>query len=196
MQICSRPQPKRVACLPHQAAHGTSPSFSQLCLGVRIWRSTEKDVPNLTCYRWKQRRTCLGFGERLDLCRKFRRGTWKSASSALPSFTVMEPEVAHPAASWINTWLRRCSSIGKAEKITWHFCYMPAAVQNVQGDTGGPLHVSEAAKAKPCCCRRTGLLAEDSFPQGLSLLLLQDRATWAPTIVEATCGKAVNHIRR
>lgn len=85
--------------------------------------------------------------------------------------------------------------MGKAKKVTLHVCYVPAAVQRIQGDMGGPLHVSKAVRAKPCCyrqqlrstpspgswlrfwqqtpCRcRTGCLTEDNSLRRLLLLLL------------------------
>lgn len=178
--------------------------------------------PNL--YRQKQGGTCLGFSETLNLCRMFRRGRWKSTSSTFLSFTVTQPEVASPTPSWINTWIRRCFSMGKAKKVTLHVCYVPAAVQRIQGDMGGPLHVSKAVRAKPCCyrqqlrstpspgswlrfwqqtpCRcRTGCLTEDNSLRRLLLLLLWAGATRAHTILEAACwfpacGKASNRIWR
>lgn len=70
-------------------------------------------------------------------------------SSALPSFAVTQPEVACPAPFWINTWPRRCSSTGKAEKVTLHACCMPAAAQNIQGVRGGPLHPQRQSEPSP-----------------------------------------------
>lgn len=45
-------------------------------------------------------------------------GRSKTASSTLLSFTIMQPEVAHPTPFCINIRLRRCSSMERAKKVT------------------------------------------------------------------------------